>query len=57
MGNLYEAIKDYMKDCDKCNECIELNFDFQLEEFNGVCEECIEPTFDFQLEEFIEYIK
>ena len=40
MGNLYEAIKDYMKDCDKCNECIEPTFDFQLEEFNGICEQC-----------------
>ena len=37
MGNLYEAIKDYMKDCD---ECIEPTFDFQLEEFNGIYDEC-----------------
>ena len=40
MGNLYEAIKDYMKDCDKCSECKELTFDFQLEEFNNKCEDC-----------------
>lgn len=40
MGNLYEAIKDYMKDCDECSECKEPTFDFQLEEFNNKCEDC-----------------
>ena len=48
MGKLYEAIKDYMKDYDKCNECIEPTFDFYGE--------CIEPTFDFQLEELNEIL-
>ena len=36
MCKLYEAIKDYMKDYDKCNECIEPTFDFQLEELNEI---------------------
>jgi len=40
MGNLYEAIKDYIETWDKCNKCGEPTFDFQLEEFNGICEEC-----------------
>ena len=40
MGNLYEAIKDYIEAWDKCNKCGEPTCDSKLQEFNGICENC-----------------
>ena len=57
MGNLYEAIKDYIETWDKCNKCGEPTCESKLQEFNGICEQCyygdkqqkgaIKPSFRF----------
>ena len=46
MGNLYEAIKDYIETWDKCNKCGEPTCDCNLQEFNGLCENCYYGDYD-----------
>jgi hypothetical protein len=46
MGNLYEAIKDYIETWDRCNKCNRPTCDSKIQEFNRICENCYYGDYD-----------